>query len=137
MIHRPIHPLSRSTGAFSSLAASCGLSVIALLGLTAGLLQDSHADGVSPHSLKVSSGTVEIPVLEPTGTARPREVRSSDLASPAWISRRAALIRGPESPARESFGLSKIAFPLLVGDVAPVSPVGNAVVMSGSTVGVR
>lgn len=127
----------RSAGAFSSLAASCAFSVVALLGVTPGLLQDSHADGVTPHGLKASPGTMDLPVLQPMMSAKPREIRPSDVASPTWISRRSASVRGQESPAREWFGLSKIAFPLLVGDVAPVSPVGNALVMSGSTVGVR
>lgn len=130
--------LSRASSAFSSLAVSCVLAVLTLLALTLGVLQDTHADGVSGGVVRATVPHVVLPVLEPAPKFGVRQVIQSRAASTMpWISRREAAFRSKESPARELFGLSKVAFPLLVSDVVPVDASSMTVVMSGSTVGVR
>lgn len=129
--------LSRASSAFASLAVSCALAILTLLALTLGGLQDTHADGVSPGDVTTTSPQMALPVFEPAGPSVVRKVQLRDASAMPWISRRGASSRSKESPARELFGLSKVAFPLLVSDVVPVDASIMTVVMSGSTVGVR
>jgi hypothetical protein len=130
--------LSRASSAFSSLAVSCVLAGLTLLALTLGVLQDTHADGVSGGVVNASVPRTVLPVLDPASrTAVHQVVQSRDASPMPWISRRGASSRSNESPARELFGLSKVAFPLLVSDVVPVDAASMTVVMSGSTVGVK
>lgn len=130
--------LYRASRAFSSLAASCVLTLLALLVLALGVLQETHADGVSGGGVNAASPLTTLPDLE--SAAKPvvsQATQSRTASTPPWTFRWGMSSRSKESPVREMFGLSKIAFPLLVSDVAPVSSVGNAAVMSGSTVGVQ
>lgn len=130
--------ISRASRAFASLAVSCALAILALLVLTFGVLQDTHADGVSPGDVTATSPQMTLPVFGPAAPAVMRKVQPRDASTMPWISRRGASSRSSkESPARELFGLSKVAFPLLVSDVVPVDASSMTVVMSGSTVGVR
>lgn len=130
--------LSRASSAFSSLAVSCSLAILTLLALTVGGLQDSHADGVSGGMVNASVPHVAIPLADPGPIAVVRQSFSArDAVAMHWISRRGAASRSKESPVRELFGLSKIAFPLLVSDVVPVDASGMNVVTSGSAVGAR
>lgn len=129
--------LSRASRAFASLAVSCALAILTLLALTVGALQDSHADGVSPGDVNATVSQMSLPVFEPAAPSVVRKVQPRDASAMPWISRRGASSRSKESPARELFGLSKVAFPLLVSDVVPVDASSVNVVMSGSTVGVR
>lgn len=129
--------LARASTAFASLAVSCGLAVLTLLALTLGGLQDSHADGVSPGTVPATVPQMSLPVFEPAAPSVVRKVQPREAGAISWISRRAMASRGKESPARELFGMSKVAFPLLVSDVVPVDASSMTVVMSGSTVGVR
>ena len=130
--------LSRASSAFSSLAVSCALAILTLLALTLGVLQDTHADGVSGGVVNASVPHVVLPVLETAPKSVVRQViQARDASAMPWVSRRGASSRSKESPARELFGLSKVAFPLLVSDVVPVDASSMTVVMSGSTVGVR
>jgi hypothetical protein len=66
-----------------------------------------------------------------------QSTQSREASMMPWISRRGVSPRSKESPARELFGLSKVAFPLLVSDVVQADASGTAVVVSGPTVGVR
>lgn len=130
--------VSRASRACASLAVSCALAFLTLLALTFGVLQDSHADGVGSGGLSATMSHMSLPVLEPAAPAVIRQmVQSRDASAVPWISRRGSSSRSKESPARELFGLSKVAFPLLVSDVVPVDASSLNVVMSGSTVGVR
>lgn len=129
--------LSRASSAFASLAVSCALAILTLLALTLGVLQDTHADGVSPGGVSATVPHMALPVFEPAGPSVVRKVQLRAASAMPWISRRGASSRSKESPARELFGLSKVAFPLLVSDVVPADASSMTVVMSGSTVGVR
>jgi hypothetical protein len=129
--------ICRASQAFASLAVSCGLAIVALLALTLGVLQDTHADGVTPDDVTATAPQLTLPVFEPAAPAVMRKVQPRDASTMPWISRREASLRSKESPAREMFGLSKVAFPLLVSDVVPVDASSVTVVTSGSTVGVR
>ncbi len=57
--------LSRASSAFSSLAVSCVLAGLTLLALTLGVLQDTHADGVSGGVVNASVPRTVLPVLDP------------------------------------------------------------------------
>ena len=130
--------LARASRAFSSLAVSCVLTLLTLLILTLGLLQDSHADGVNDVVVNAAIPTVMVPDID--RAVRPvvwQSTQSREAITLPWISRRGVSPRSKESPARELFGLSKVAFPLLVSDVVPADASGMAVVVSGPTVGVR
>lgn len=129
--------LSRASSAFASLAVSCASAILTLLALTLGVLQDTRADGVTPAGVTAAAPRMTLPVFEPAAPSVTQKVQPHDASAMHWISRRRASIRGTESPAREMFGLSKVAFPLLVSDVVPVDASSMTVVMSGSTVGVR
>ena len=129
--------LSRASSAFASLAFSCALAILTLLALTLGLLQDTHADGVIPGDVTATVPQMSFPVHQPAAPSVARKVQPRDANTMPWISRRGSSQRSKESPARELFGLSKVAFPLLVSDVVPVDASSMTVVMSGSTVGVR
>lgn len=129
--------LSRASSACASLAFSCAVAILALLALTLGLLQDTHADGVSPGVVTATVPHMTLPVHQPAAPSVARKVQPRDASMMPWISRRGSSHRSKESPARELFGLSKVAFPLLVSDVVPVDASSMTVVMSGSTVGVR
>lgn len=129
--------VSRASRAFASLAVSCALAVLTLLALTFGVPQDSHADGVGPGVATATVAQMVLPVFEPAAPSVMRKVQPRDASAMPWISRRGAPSRSKESPARDLFGMSKVAFPLLVSDVVPVDPSGLNVVMSGNTVGVR
>jgi hypothetical protein len=130
--------LSRASSAFSSLAVSCALAILTLLALTLGVLQDTHADGVSGGVVNTSVPHVSLAVLEPAPKSVVRQViQPRDAGAMPWISRRGPSSRSKESPARELFGLSKVAFPLLVSDVVPVDASSMTVVTAGSTVGVK
>ncbi len=129
--------LSRASRAFSSLAVSCALAILTLLALTVGVPQDSHADGVGQGEVNATVPQMAIPVFEPAAPSVVRKVQPRDASTIPWISRRGASSRSKESPSRELFGLSKVAFPLLISDVVPVDASSMTVVMSGNTVGVR
>lgn len=130
--------LSRASRAFSSLAVSCVLTLLTLLILTLGLLQDTHADGVNNGVVNAAIPTVMVPDID--RSVRPvvwQSTQPREASMMPWISRRGVSTRSKESPARELFGLSKVAFPLLVSDVVPADALAKPEVMSGSTVGVR
>lgn len=130
--------LSRASSAFSSLAVSCALALLTLLALSLGLLQNSRADGVSSGDVNATIDSTALPVLEMPATPMERQLDQPRApGSVGWISRRVSSSRSSSSPARELFGLSKVAFPLLVSDVVPVDPPAKTIVMSGSPVGVR
>jgi hypothetical protein len=114
------------------------LAILTLLALTLGGLQDTHADGVSGGVVNASVPHVSLAVLEPAPKSVVRQViQPRDASTMPWISRRGVSSRSKESPARELFGLSKVAFPLLVSDVVPVEASSMTVVTAGSTVGVK
>lgn len=130
--------LSRASRAFSSLAVSCVLTLLTLLVLTLGVLQDTHADGVNAGVVNAAIPPVTVPDID--RTARPsvwQATQAREASMMPWISRRGVSPRSKESPTRELFGLSKVAFPLLVSDVVPADSSVKSEVMSGSTVGVR
>jgi hypothetical protein len=130
--------LSRASRAFSSLAVSCVLTLLTLLILALGVLQDTHAEGVNDVVVNAAIPTVVVPDID--RAVRPvvwQSTQSREASMMPWISRRGVSPRSKESPARELFGLSKVAFPLLVSDVVPADASGTAVVVSGPTVGVR
>jgi hypothetical protein len=130
--------LSRASRAFSSLAVSCVLTLLTLLILALGFLQDTHAEGVNAVVVNAAIPTVMAPEID--RAVRPvvwQSTQSREAITLPWISRRGVSPRSKESPARELFGLSKVAFPLLVSDVVPADASARSEVMSGRTVGVR
>ncbi|MEI7781064.1 MAG: hypothetical protein WCJ18_03960 [Planctomycetota bacterium] len=129
---------SRASRAFSSLAISCAIAILSLLALTVGALQDSRAEGMNAVVVNTSlSSTRSVPVF-PAALQAASPAPSVLLAGEKmWISRRPVAIRDQGSPVKEFFGFSKMAFPLLVSDLAPVAPGSKSVVMAGRTVGVR
>lgn len=129
--------LSRASRAFSSLAISCVLTLLTLVVLSLGLLQDSRAEGTNVGVMNAAVSSSNFAGGEMRTDAAVATVGSRGANQLSWISRRPVTSRDSSSPAREVFGLSKVAFPLLVSDVAPAVQTGKAVVMSGRTVGVR
>jgi hypothetical protein len=129
--------LSRASRAFSSLAISCVLTLLALAALSLGLLQDLRAEGTNVGVMNAVMTTNGFVGGEPQAVSSVTSVASRGNSQLPWISRRPVAGREAVSPAREVFGLSKVAFPLLVSDVTPSVQTGKAVVMSGRTVGVR
>jgi hypothetical protein len=114
------------------------LTLLTLLFLTLGLLQDTHADGVNVGVVNAAIPAVTVPDID--RAVRPvvwQSTQSREAITLPWISRRGVSPRSKESPARELFGLSKVAFPLLVSDVVPADASARSEVMSGRTVGVR
>ena len=129
---------SRASRAFSSLAISCVITLLSLLALSCGALQHSQAEGVNGVVLNATmtstnQAAVFSSAMLPTAPASPVVLAGE----PRWISRRPVAVRSQVSPTREFFGLSHVAFPLLVSDLIPAAPAGMSVPMSGRTVGVR
>ena len=129
---------SRASRAFSSLAISCVITLLSLLALSFGALQKSRAEGVNGMVVNTTMSSVNqalviSPAMLPASSAS--AVRLA--GAPLWISRRPVDVRSQVSPTREFFGLSKVAFPLLVSDLTPAAPAGKSVLMSGRTVGIR
>lgn len=125
--------------AFSSLAISCVLTLACLLALFLGGVQDSRAEGVVSVAAKASAGSASLAswnALE--GGLSSRASSAAMLASsPRVTSKRLAVFRDQQSPLKENFGVSKLAFPLLVSDLISAEQGTKSVVMSGRTVGVR
>lgn len=129
---------SRASRAFSSLAISCVITLLSLLALSFGALQNSRAEGVNGMVVNTSMSSANQAVVYSAAMLPASSASAVRLAGePLWITRRPVSVRKQVSPTREFFGLSKVAFPLLVSDLIPAAPSGEAVLMSGRTVGVR
>lgn len=134
--------LARASSAFSSLAVTVALAVLTILALAIGSMQDSKAETTS-NVLLVSR--VEDPALVWDGSVASQALpaRAIEAERPQTMSRRplSPSIKATRArvagPTQEWMGVSKLAFPLLVGDlVVGQTPVAPAV-MTGKTVGAK
>ena len=136
-----IHRLfgSRASRAFSSLAISCVIAILSLLALSVGSLQDTRAEGMNSVIVNASMRSAGAAPVFSAALQQPSPASAVRLAGEqSWITRHSVAKHGQVSPVKEFFGLSKLAFPLLVSDLAPIAPSGKFVAtMSGPTVGVR
>ncbi len=136
--------LSRASGAFSSLAVTVAVAVLTILALALGTVQDSKAE--SDAGLKILGLTkVEDPSHEwgkiTVGSLPERSVAAANLTA---ISRTPLAptdgtfiaSRTPQGPTQEWMGVSKLAFPLLVGDLVGGQAVKTPRLMTGRMVGV-
>lgn len=136
--------VSRASSAFSSLAVTVVMAVLTILALALGTVQDSKAE-TSVGSALVGITKVEDPSLEWSKVAiGSLPERSATAVKPASISRTPlaptdrtfTFSRAPQGPAREWMGMSKLAIPLLVGDLVGGQAEQAPRVMTGRTVGV-
>lgn len=128
----------RASRAFSSLAISCVITLLSLLALSFGVLQNSLAEGVNGVVVNTTMSSANPALVFSPAMLTASSASVVRLAGePLWISRRPGDVRSQVSPTREFFGLSKVSFPLLVSDLTPAAPAGKSVLMSGRTVGVR
>lgn len=139
--------LSRGNDAFSSFAVTAFLSLFAILGLAFGVLQDSKAETTSglAESAMLLTARVEDPMGEVDSAAgwaslperRVEESRPQAMFRRAMVSPESIRpVRG-KGPAQEWLGVSKLAFPLLVGDLVGGQSVRSPVVMTGRPVGAK
>lgn len=133
--------LSRASNAFSSLAATVALAVLTILALALGTVQDSKADTSSGAKL-LGITKVEDPSLEWNGTvtlaglpARQAAAEKPQVISRQPLSTSRFASRGTQGPMQEWLGVSKLALPLLVGDLVGSQAVKAPAVMTGRTVG--
>jgi hypothetical protein len=136
--------LSRASSAFSSLAVTVAVAVLTILVVALGTVQDSKAESFTG-SIIPGITKVEDPSLEwakvAVGSLPERSVVSG---IPASISRTPLAptdgtfiaTRTPQGPTQEWMGVSKLAFPLLVGDLVGGQAVKTPRLMTGRTVGV-
>ena len=136
--------VSRASSAFSSLAVTVVMAVLTILALALGTVQDSKAE-TSSGSTILGITKVEDPSLEwgkmAVGSLPERSVAS---VKPASISRTPlsstdrsyTLSRSSQGPSQEWMGMSRLAIPLLVGDLVGGQAVQAPRVMTGRTVGV-
>jgi hypothetical protein len=138
---RPLS-LARASKAFSSLAVTVALAVLTILALAIGSMQDSKAETTS--SLLLVS-RVEDPALEwgVSAASQALPARAIEAERPQSISRRPlttsikvtrARVSGPS---QEWMGVSKLAFPLLVGDLVIGQTPAAPTIMTGQSVGAK
>jgi len=136
--------VSRASSAFSSLAVTVAMAVLTILALALGTVQDSKAES-STGSALLGITKVEDPSLEwgklAAGSLPERSAVSEKTVA---ISRRPLsttdrtfiLARTAQGPSQEWMGMSKLAIPLLVGDLVGGQTVQTPRVMTGQSVGV-
>jgi len=136
--------VSRASSAFSSLAVTVVMAVLTILALALGTVQDSKAESNTGSAI-LGSTKVEDPSLEWAKTlVGSLPERSATAVKPASLSRTPlastdrtfTFSRAPQGPAQEWMGMSKLAIPLLVGDLVGGQAVQTPRVMTGRTVGV-
>lgn len=140
---RPLF-VSRASNAFSSLAVTVAMAVLTILALALGAVQDTKAESNSGAGL-LGVTKVEDPATEWSqfaAVALPE--RSAAAEKPVVISRKPlssagrtfAAPRKAQGPTQEWMGVSKLAIPLLVGDLVGGQAVQTPAVMTGRSVGV-
>lgn len=135
--------LPRAVNAFSSFAVTVALAVLTILALAVGSIRDSKAE--SNAGLLLERTTVEDPAVEWNQPGRPLPGRTPSEAQPQVMSRQplrsasSALSRRTVevSPTQEWMGVSKLAFPLLVGDLTTGRSLVTPAVMTGKPVGAK
>ncbi|MFM8379908.1 MAG: hypothetical protein ACKOB1_11360 [Planctomycetia bacterium] len=140
---RPLF-VSRASNAFSSLAVTVAMAVLTILALALGAVQDTKAESNSGSRL-LGVTKVEDPTLEWSQFAMVSlPERSAAEEKPVVISRKPlssprstfADPRKAKGPAQEWMGMSKLAIPLLVGDLVGGPAMRAPTVMTGQAVGV-
>jgi len=139
--------LTRAADAFSSFAVTVALAVLTILALAIGSMRDGRAE---PNAgLMLQQSKVEEPKGEWHGTAdvagRSLPERPWNDAQPVMMSRRplrstrsfGSVQTVEMSPTQQWMGVSKLAFPLLVGDLSASRSPGSLDVMRGQPVGTR
>jgi len=136
--------LTRAADAFSSFAVTVALAVLTILALAIGSMRDGRAE---PNAgLMLQQSNVEEWKGEWHGAAdvagRSLPERPWNDAQPVIMSRRPLQSRGwvrtaGTSPTQQWMGMSKLAFPLLVGDLSAGRSPGPLDVMRGQPVGTR
>ena len=136
--------MSRASSAFSSLAVTVAMAVLTILALALGTVEDSKAES-NTGAVILGITKVEDPAIEwgkmAVGSLPERSVASVKLASMsrtplAPTDRTFTFSRAPQGPAQEWMGMSKLAIPLIVGDLVGGQAVQTPRVMTGQTVGV-
>ncbi len=136
--------VSRASSAFSSLAVTVAMAVLTILALVLGTVQDSKAES-NTGAVILGITKVEDPAIElgkmAVGSLPERSVAAVTLASMsrtplAPTDSSFIFSRAPQGPAQEWMGMSKLAIPLLVGDLVGGQAVKTPRVMTGRTVGV-
>lgn len=141
--HRSVF-VSRAASAFSSLALTVVLAVLTILALALGTVQDSKAESNSGSGL-LGLTKVEDPAFEWGSTSAASLPERSETAERLQAISRKPLSTGStfvasrvsQGPAQEWMGMSKLAFPLLVGDLTGSRATAVPSVMTGRTVGVQ
>lgn len=134
--------VSRASRASSSLAVTLAMAVLTILALAMGTVQDSKAETNSGSMLGATK--VEDPTLVwgkmATGSLPERSMASKSATisrEPLSLTNRGpSAPRSPQGPTHEWMGMSKLAFPLLVGDLTGGQAVQAPRLMTGRTVGV-
>lgn len=127
----------------SSLVAGCGLTLVAFVWLFTGEVQSSRAESMSGVVISVPANDLNLSMQNALAADSRAEslVPAMPLLRPAsdrlWMYGRQAGVRDRQSPMNESFGVSKLAFPLLVGDLSAIGQKTKFSVSTGRTVGVR
>lgn len=135
--------LPRAAKAFSSFAVTVALAVLTILALAIGSIRDSKAE--SNADMLLGRTRVEDPAIDwsQAGWSLPERSASDGQLQvisrrpmrsvPSVVSQRA----GEVSPMQQLMGVSKLALPLLVGDLAAGRPVVVPAVMMGQAVGAK
>lgn len=135
--------LARAANAFSSFAVTIVLAALTVLALAMGSMQDTKAETnaglllqrtpVEDASFVWSEAGVSLPERRQADAATPVISRQPLRATRNWESRSGVA----PSPTQDWMGVSKVAFPLVVGDLAGDRPLAIPTVMRGTTVGVK